>query len=186
MSPVQTLYKHPILHSGPQKQRSQKFLKTAVQRPPRAWTRPCMRKGGGGHVPDPAEYVPAHLRWCMGKQRPRNPESGGGEGIARQIFTKMSSPRKCSSPRFGPRRRKGRRSSAGRPNVECGAHRSGPGPGTGASWGHRRHPHLKQRARVFPCFSCIFHDETTGTVTPRVGGGSKGGGGALPTVVSCS
>ena len=32
--PVQTLYRHPILHSGPQKQGSQNFLKTAVQRPP--------------------------------------------------------------------------------------------------------------------------------------------------------
>ena len=41
--PLQTLYRHPILHSGPQKQRSQNFLKTAVQRPPRARTRPCMR-----------------------------------------------------------------------------------------------------------------------------------------------
>ena len=34
--PVQALDKHPILHSGPQKQRSQNFLKMAVQRPPRA------------------------------------------------------------------------------------------------------------------------------------------------------
>ena len=39
MSPsflVKTLYRHPILHSEPQKQRSKNFLKTAVQRPPRA------------------------------------------------------------------------------------------------------------------------------------------------------
>ena len=54
--PVQTLYKHPILHSGPPKQRSQNFLKTAVQRPPRAETRPCMRKGGGGDVPTPPSF----------------------------------------------------------------------------------------------------------------------------------
>ena len=46
--PVQALDKHPILHPGPQKQRSQNFRKMAVQRPPRALTRPCMRKGGGG------------------------------------------------------------------------------------------------------------------------------------------
>ena len=51
--PVQTLYRHPILHSGPQKQRSQNFLKTMVQRPPLSQTRPCMRKGGGGTVGAP-------------------------------------------------------------------------------------------------------------------------------------
>ena len=34
--PVQMLYKHPILHCGPQKQRSQNFLKMAVQHPPSA------------------------------------------------------------------------------------------------------------------------------------------------------
>ena len=30
------------------KQQSQKMLKTAVQRPPCAWTSPCLRRGGGG------------------------------------------------------------------------------------------------------------------------------------------
>ena len=47
--PVQTLYKHPILHSGPQKQRSQKFPQNSGSTPT-----PCLDKavhaqmGGGG------------------------------------------------------------------------------------------------------------------------------------------
>ena len=52
--PVKTLYRHPILHSGPQKQRSQNFLKTAVQRPPvLRQGRACARGGADDktHIP---------------------------------------------------------------------------------------------------------------------------------------
>ena len=44
--PLQVPHKRPILHSGPQKQRCQKILKTAVQCPLRAWTSRCLRKEG--------------------------------------------------------------------------------------------------------------------------------------------
>ena len=42
------LFLNPMLHPGPQRQWSQKFLKTTVQRPPPCLDKAVLAQGGGG------------------------------------------------------------------------------------------------------------------------------------------
>ena len=67
------MFLNPMLHPGPQKQWSQKFLKTAVQRAPPCLDKAVLAQGGGGvaSVSPPNIFRPTHP--CGPLQHPLQP-----------------------------------------------------------------------------------------------------------------